>query len=73
MTSRQGYVTMWHRRLLVRVGHKKTTEIIKMKTSMSRLGAAGSNGLTDLQILCSAWAKRGIKSIQQSNENFSGN
>ena len=45
MTLRHGYVTTWDRLLLIGVGHKKTAEIIKIKISMSQLGAAGSNGL----------------------------
>ena len=45
MTLRNGYVTTWDRLLLIGVGHKKTAEIIKIKISMSQLGAAGSNGL----------------------------
>ena len=46
MTLRHGYVTTWDRLLLIGVGHKKTAEIIKIKISMSQLGAAGSNGLS---------------------------
>ena len=66
MTSRKGYVTMWHRRLLVRVGHKKTAEIIKMKISMSQLGAAGSNGL---KILFLTHAVKYLVRIIEQNPN----
>ena len=51
MTLRHGYVTTWDRLLLIGVGHKKTAEIIKIKISMSQLGAAGSNGLKYLNSL----------------------
>ena len=50
MTLQHGYVTTWDRLLLIGVGHKKTAEIIKIKISMSQLGAAGSNGLIGLTV-----------------------